>query len=401
MLDKERMSDLASNVEAIYAAIEKEMLLNIAKLLRNKKSLLETDPEAWKLQQLEYLGILDKANLKIIRDSLGITSRELNNLLLMAGLEGLDDSEEALEKATKKGAHLVKPDPITESPVMLSIISSYQMQAKNTLNLTNLTLIDQSKRAYIDIINYTTAEVLTGSKTPDQALRSTISHWAEKGIPALIDSAGREWGAEGYVRTVLISTIGNTTNAMQDKRFEEWGVELVEISSHSGARPKCAKYQGKIFALGEHSKYPNLYTETSYGEPDGLFGINCGHMKYAYIEGVSTRSYHPYPAKQNAEVYKQSQKQRAIERSIRKAKSREQMLLAIGDQEGAEKAKHLVSQRQAAMREFIKQTGRTRRRDREQIVNLSNAKQYVRNNPIKLDKAQKEVDKARKEQVEF
>lgn len=43
------------------------------------------------------------------------------------------------------------------------------------------------------------------------------------------------------------------------------------------------------------------------------------------------------------------------------------MLRAIGDEEGAAKAELKIRKRQAAMRAFIEETGRERRRYREQV----------------------------------
>jgi hypothetical protein len=164
------------------------------------------------------------------------------------------------------------------------------------------------------------------------------------------------------------SVTNDVTNEMTNERIRSYGGDLIEISAHSGARPKCAPYQGRIFSLsGTHPKYP-AFSITTYGEKDGLFGINCGHQQYPFFEGVSEQTFQPLPTAKNAESYKESQKQRQYERDIRKAKSRERVLAAAGDEEGAEKARQLVRQRQARMRGFIDDSGRTRRYGREQII---------------------------------
>lgn len=367
-MDRESLSKLAQPIVDIYNQIELELLLNIAKRLKDKKVELETDANAWRLQMLHNLGLLDEENLKIIRKHAKLTSAQLNKMLYKAGLMGLKDMEEMIKRAIKKGAKLKTPPPVGKSPTILAILEAYSKQARNVLNLANMTLIDKAKQAYIDIINKVVVDTLTGYYTGEQSIRKALMEWGQKGIPALVDRAGRNWGPEGYVRTVMVSTYGNTVNAMQDARMEEYGIDLIEVSSHAGARPKCAPYQGKIYSLKPgHPKYPYIGT-TSIGEPDGLFGINCGHSKYPYIEGVSRKTYHPYPKKENDRIYQESQQQRAIERAIRKAKTKELMLKEAGDIEGAKKAHEQVLKYQAQMREFIEKTGRTRRRYREQIV---------------------------------
>ena len=146
----------------------------------------------------------------------------------------------------------------------------------------------------------------------------------------------------------LRTTMGNTARAAQDARCDEWGIQLIEVSSHNGARPKCAPYQGRIFSRdgsrgvtrdldGDRIEYIPL-SETSYGEPDGLFGINCGHQQYPFIPGASVRRYYPYPEEENAEHYRELQGQRTLERKIRADKRECMMLQETGDEEGLRKA---------------------------------------------------------------
>jgi len=229
-------------------------------------------------------------------------------------------------------------------------------------------MLKQAQQVYLDILNTTVGKVLGGVITPQQALRQTVSKWAQKGIPAFIDKAGRKWSTEAYINNVTRSTSNNVANEMQMKRGDEYGVDLIEVSSHLGARPLCRKWQGAIYSKsGKHKKYRPL-SDTSYGEAAGLGGCNCRHQFYPFIEGVSTQRYEPYDDTENDRVYKESQQQRHLERQIRKAKKEVKVMEALGDPEGVKEAKNKVSQRQAAMREFINQTKRKRQYNREQIV---------------------------------
>lgn len=370
-MDPIKLASLSTPVINLYSSIEQDMLASVAEKLSTNKDLLDTDPLKWKLQKLEMVGMLDKENLKTIAKHAKITASELNNVLLNAGLEGLETNEDILNKATKKGAHLKVPVPITQSPQIINIFKAYEQQAKNVLNLTNQSLILQSEKVYVDILNRAAGDVISGNLTGEQSLRKAVRHWAEKGMPVLKDKAGRERGVEGYVRSVLMTTSNNVVNELQDTRLEEWGVKTVEISSHAGNRPGCVPYAGRIFSLkAGHKKYPYLYDKSvgRIGAPDSLFGVNCGHIKYPWVEGVSTQRNFPNDPDENDKVYEESQKQRAIERSIRKAKTQERMFEAMGDEDGVKQAKALVANRQKSMRKFIKETKRTRRSAREQII---------------------------------
>jgi hypothetical protein len=88
---------------------------------------------------------------------------------------------------------------------------------------------------------------------------------------------------------------------------------------------------------------------------------------YPYFPGTK-QTYKPTDDEsQNVEDYKQSQKQRQIERSIRSAKRELELQKINGDTAVVSRAQERVSNRQEAMRSFIDESGRTRRYDREQI----------------------------------
>ena len=136
-----------------------------------------------------------------------------------------------------------------------------------------------------------------------------------------------------------------------------------------GRVPGCEPYQGRVFARGNHPKYPDFYTETTYGEPDGIFGINCHHVSYAFVEGVSTKRYKRYDKERNDTAYENSQIQRKYERTIRNSKTEKAMLERIGDTEGVKQAEQKIRNQQANLRRLTNETGRTRRYDREQVYN--------------------------------
>jgi hypothetical protein len=362
----QKFQQLSMPVVDVFLSIEEQILVNIAKRLRKHQSLMDEDIQSWQLQQLNELGSLRQENIRTIAKHSGMSINAVTKMLEQAGYSTIEKREGTLQAAVAAGL-LIQPPSIPESPALDAILSAYQEQAKQTFNLINSTMLDQANGAYVDILNRTVGKVLAGTQTPQDALRETVSEWAEKGVPALKDKAGREWSAEAYVSLVTRSMSNNVANEMQDTRIKEYGVDLVEISSHMGARPKCFPYQGSIFSMsGNDPKYP-AFSTTSYGQPDGLFGINCRHVKYPFIPGISEQRYEQYDEEENEEVYIESQKQRYLERRIKKAKRERRMMEAMGDEVGAKRAQNKIRNRQQAMRDFIDDTERTRRYNREQV----------------------------------
>lgn len=73
----------------------------------------------------------------------------------------------------------------------------------------------------------------------------------------------------------------------------------------------------------------------------------------------------PEPESVNERQYAESQRQRYLERRIRRAKLDVAIAKATQDDEAVKDANRTLRARQAAMRDFISDTGRTRRYDRE------------------------------------
>lgn len=343
---------------------ESEILLAIARHLR-AGNIASAD---WKTDRLQKLGALTNETAGIIkRYRNGIVAGTLTEIETIA-MDRLLRSEKIMAQAKARGASLFSPLPPEADPVMHGIILAWQETAKNQMNLAMATMLEKTGQLYVDTINRTTLQVLTGAMSGREALVKTVKEWAASGVPSIVDRAGRQWTTEAYSNMVIRTNTTRVATEVQLKRAEEYGADLIEVSSHAGARPLCAPYQGKIFSIsGKSEKYPPL-SSTSYGEPAGLFMINCGHMQYPFFEGISRQTYAPTEnAEENAEQYQESQKQRAIERSIRAAKRELRTLEALGDQKAIAEAKSNIRERQAVMREFIAESGRTRQRAREQV----------------------------------
>jgi hypothetical protein len=363
-MDPLKQQQLSMPVVEVFLSIEEEILLNVAKILKQGKSLLDEDVERWQTQKLGELGTLTQRNIITIAKHAEMSIDAVTTMLEEAGFEAVSETEIELMEAVAEGI-LIRQPKLAESRALEAVLLSYQRQARESFNLINTTMLIEAQQVYLNILNETTAKVLAGTKTPRQALAETARRWAREGIPALKDKAGRKWSTEAYVSMVTRSMSNNVANEMQFARMDEYGLDLVEVSSHSGARPRCAPFQGRIFSRsGNSSKYPPL-SSTSYGEAAGLRGVNCRHVFYPYIEGFSKRTYKPYPAAENRKAYEESQQQRKLERDIRKAKRELAMMIEINDTYGINDAEEKVKEAQYRMRQFIRETGRTRRYERE------------------------------------
>lgn len=391
----QRVADISEPIEQLYSDLTDELLINIARHLSKSTA---TWSALHEIETLEEMGQLTQENIEIINTYVAKMPEEIKKAMNESRLEALGEIENKLQQAADNG-YLTKP--VTDSTV--DVVQALSNQAAEQLNLVNQTMLNTSLQQYqngiyefrqemqnaaprtiesvddLQIaqneINIAAGKTVTGTETRYNAMRKAISNLNKAGIVGYYDRANRAWTAEAYVNMDIRTTVHNTYIQSVQTRQQDYGSDVFQVSAHAGARPLCYPYQGKLYSwgasggtirLGDGKTYRfEPIGETSYGEPAGLFGINCGHVPYPMIAGVSEPVKEDIQSKEeNDKQYQDSQKQRALERQIRYAKRNVEMLGDLATDADRDK----IKQAQAQMRAFIQSTGRTRRYDREQIV---------------------------------
>ena len=385
------MEKFAQPLIDVYAHVTDVLLVNIARHF-NVKATGNTSSFAWQVKMLAELGQLTEENRNIIAELTGANSGLLREALTQAMLAALKEVEPELKEAAARGL-LAEPGTTPElSPNAQAVLQSYYDQAEEKLNLVNTVMLQSSLDQYRAVIantityeaqlsaaqkilNESTGEVLMGAATQQQAMRRAVKRMADEGLTGYVDRGGHHWTPEAYVAMDIRTTVTNTAHQATWARCDEYGSDLIMVSTKAAARPLCYPWQGKVLSRANRARdvtdldgntiHVYAMNETSYGQPAGLFGINCGHFSSPFFPGLSTVRGEPEPEEENARQYAESQRQRALEREIRRAKLDVAIAKATGDEELEREARQKLRGKQATMRAFIEDTGRTRRYDRE------------------------------------
>ncbi|UKI16901.1 MAG: phage minor capsid protein [Ruminococcus sp.] len=391
-MTREQYDELSAPLVRVLLDMEDDILREIAAQLSRDGDI--SDTSKWRIRQLARAGRFDKRAAAIIAGYSEVEDGQAMDAVIAAAETEIGYLDNAVQAANAAGLSEYFSDiPAEESA--LGAAKAFQRQAASDLNLVNTVMGYKAKSAYVnavnaiyrdtaegrqgalDIMGKGAAKAVSGQMSLQEATRKTIRELAQKGIPAFVDKRGREWSPEAYVMMDMRSTLGNTARAAQDARCDEYGINLIELSSHLGARPKCAIDQGKIYSRdgtsgvttdGAGNKiHFTPFSQTSYGQPDGILGINCGHVQYPFAEGINFQRYFPYPKEENDRRYMQFQQQRAMERGIRAAKRECMMLQETGDTEGLQKASLRLRNQREKYRAYCKETGLKQHNDRTQV----------------------------------
>lgn len=130
------------------------------------------------------------------------------------------------------------------------------------------------------------------------------------------------------------------------------------------------------------AEYPDFVKKCGYGFVAGIGGANCRHSYWPFIEGVSERTYtdselegmkpenRPKIKFEGREYndYQATQKQRQIERTIRKLKRRQMGAKAAGLTADADAASIRLKRLHQEYTAFSKAAGLPEQRERMQVV---------------------------------
>lgn len=212
-----------------------------------------------------------------------------------------------------------------------------------------------------------------GAKTLDQAIDMATKEFLEAGINCIEYRNGRRINIASYAEMALRTASQRATLLAEGKKRDEWGVHTVVVTAHANTCPLCAPWQGKalvddVYCHGTAEEAKELDVPLlSTAMKAGLLHPNCRHTISTYFPGITR---HPaVPDTEKAiETYKAEQKQRALERKIRKWKR-----IAAGSMEPEKvtEANHEVVRNQKELREHLEKHAELRREyKREKVQEL-------------------------------
>src|SRR5690625_2752764 len=381
-------------VTDIYRALEDEVFQMIAKRLKTSADISKDNVFEWQVDKLNQLRMVNNETIKALSEATGMAEKEIESIIedaMYASVRSVDNEvEQVYEKAKKDNVDLmvlgfVALTLMEDEFKPLNISDSYKNKTNNHKRmlfrdfnaLINETLITTNygqgtvARMYRSIINETVSKVLAGDITVNKAVAETVIKWSEKGLSSgFVDKGGNTWSLQRYADASVRTTVNNIYNDLTTDRMQEYGTDLVLVSSLPDPREACSRIQGNVASLSNPSsnpKYPSIY-DFGFGEAWGLRGVNCRHRFFAWFEGISENNQPQYSESEMEHNRELRQKQRYYERQMRDAKRRLKLAEIVGDKDVIEHEKKLLRNRRARMRRFINESGRTREYARERVI---------------------------------
>lgn len=297
---------------------------------------LLTSSDRWRIQILQDAGYL----LEDITAELSkITKRqekEIKAAMEEAGIKALKYDDKIYQAAG------LSPMPLTQSPALIRLMErNYRATLGEWKNYTRTTA-QSAQRLFINECDMAYNKVMSGATSYTQAVKEAVENVTSGGI-TLIQYRSKNTGdirndtIETATARAVRTGISQATAQITLKRMEEMKWEVVLVSAHVGARniggiPENHElWQGKFYSLPQYGhRFPDFYYSTGYGDITGLCGVNCRHS-FGPSDGENN-PYDPIDTEENRNQYEKEQRQRTLERRIRKTKRE-----VMGLQEAVEK----------------------------------------------------------------
>ena len=331
MLTPDELKVVPDNIVKIYQDLENDIISDIARRLQKAGEI--TDTADWQMYMLGQMGNdLEEIKSKIAKTN-KMSKAEVDKLFINATNRSMYYENIAYKKAGKKTLSLY------DSPTMMKFVAANAKKTHGELkNLTKSLGFKSGNgfksvaKTYQDTLNYAQFQVASGAFSYQDAVRNAVRTLTESGLRVVDYESGVSNMLDVAVRRATLTGINQTVAEMTLMQMKESDSEFVEVTAHMGARPDHQTWQGKVYHVGgDKDGYPDFEESTGYGTGSGLCGWNCRHSFFVFFPGISIRNYtdeqlkniDPPPIEYDGKTYtyyEATQKQRQIERMIRKTK---------------------------------------------------------------------------------
>ncbi len=386
MLTPEYLLHISEGAEEIAEQLHRDIINRIVERLmlrigRGDKYIL-TATDKWQIQILQDAGYLLEDIQKEIIKRTRQQEQEIKEAMEDAGIKSLSYDEKIYQAAG------LSPIPLMQSPHLIRLMQrNYESTLGEWKNYTRTTA-EASQKAFISALDKAYILTASGAVSYTQSVKEAVEEVAKNGVYVEYRSKNTGDIRRDTIETATLRAvrtgISQSTAQITLKRMEEmkWGIVLV--SAHLGARnvggaPENHElWQGQFYSLPQFDHtFPDFYYQTGYGDITGLCGVNCRHS-FGPGDGKNN-PYKEINTEENAKAYEMQQRQRELERRIRKTKREVMAWKTAVDNSADERVKFendLVYQRKASLlrkqneayNDFCEKNGLKRLSDRISIA---------------------------------
>lgn len=386
MLEPHYLQQIVDGAEQIASELHEYIIRQIidrmmARIGRGESYLL-TSSDRWRIEALQDAGYLLEDITAELAKYTKRQEKEIKAAMEEAGVKALEYDDKIYQAAG------LSPVPLTQSPALIRLMErNYNATLGEWRNYTRSTA-QAAQKLFLNECDLAYNKVMSGAIAYNQAVREAIEAAVSGGVYVDYPTGHRDTIETATARAVRTG-IAQAAGDISIKRMKEMDWDIILVSAHIGARTgdgwqnpgNHLYWQGSFYSrTGRDKRFPNFYEVTGYGTGEGLCGWNCRHS-FGSGDGVNN-PYKDIQTADNVRMEKLEQRQRALERRVRKTKRE-----VMGLQEAVEKCQddaarfelqqildrksYLLSKQNKAYSEFCKENDLRPLNERLQIARWS------------------------------
>lgn len=328
MLDPRYLQHIAEGAEEISSELHSYIIRRIVDRMMIRigrgEEYLFTSADRWQIEIMQDSGALLEDIIPEIAKYTKREQKEIKAAMEEAGIKAVEQDDKIYAAAG------LSPVPLLESPQLIRLMQrNYDATLGEWDNYTRTTA-DAAQRLFINSCDTAYHKVTSGAVSYTQAVREAVDEVVSGGV--YVNYTDEETGRvhkdtiETATARAVRTGIGQATGDIVLKRMEEMGWDTILVSAHLGARTGDGGqnpgnhlwWQGKFYSrTGQDKRFPP-FSVTGYGTGEGLCGWNCRHS-FGSGDGENN-PYKDIQTSDSEKIEKLEQRQRALERRIRKTK---------------------------------------------------------------------------------
>lgn len=142
-------------------------------------------------------------------------------------------------------------------------------------------------------------DIVTGAFDYNTVLRRVVKEMTASGLQTIDYASGWKNRAPVAVRRAVLTGVSQLSAKINEMIAKDLKTDTYEVTYHSGHRPSHW-WGGQIYT------YSELISVCGLGDVAGLCGANCRHSYYAFVPGISVRTYTDQQLREYEEAEKQT-----------------------------------------------------------------------------------------------
>lgn len=324
-------------VEKLFYDLQNRIMIDIVRRIQKMGKITSTAD--YQINKLQILGGTTEFIESEIKRITGMTDAEIWKLYDEVAEEYYTRNKAAYEQINSNFI------PYEENEILqawtAAIVDQTQNEIRNIARSMGMSIaLGGGKKVFTPLAEYYQSyldracmDIVTGSFSYNTVLRRVVKEMTASGIRSVDYASGWSNRVTVATRRAVMTGVHQLSAKINEKVAKDLGTKDYEITWHAGARPDHW-WGGKVYS------YEDLVRICGLGTVTGLCGANCYHSYYAFVKGVSVRTYtdeqladmnareqevHTYHGKPY-NAYEATQRQRQLESRMRAQRSKVKLL---------------------------------------------------------------------------